>query len=94
MRYEFSPEKNQSLINERTISFEEIIAAIESEAILDVLNHPNIKKYPHQKMYVINIRNYVYVVPFVIKDTETIFLKTIFPHRKLTKYYLGGAEND
>jgi len=88
LQYDFSVEKNQLLIKERGISFEEVIAAIIDGAILDIL--PNSDKYPHQEMYVLNINNYVFVVPFVWKDENTIFLKTIFPHRKLTKQYLGN----
>src|SRR4051812_9924133 len=89
-QYNFSPEKNQQLINERGISFEEVMAAIEEGAVLDVVPHPNPAKYPNQEMYVVNINNYVYLVPFVRKDKSTVFLKTIFPHRKLTKHYLIG----
>ncbi len=43
--YNFSSEKNQKLILERGISFEEIISAIESNCILDVIEHPNSQKY-------------------------------------------------
>lgn len=86
--YDFSAEKNQFLIKERGISFEAIITAISEGAIIDILPHPNLDKYPNQKIYVLNINDYVYLVPFVEKDKETIFLKTIFPHRKLTKQYL------
>jgi hypothetical protein len=90
-QYDFSIGKNQQLIKERGISFEEVIAAIREGAVLDVLPHPNSDKYPHQEMYLLNMSGYVFVVPFVRKDKNTVFLKTIFPHRKLTKQYLGGA---
>ena len=95
-QYDFSAEKNQQLIKERGISFEEVIAAISEGAVLDVLPHPNPAKYPNQKMYVLNMNNYVCLVPFVRKDKNTVFLKTIFPHRKLTKQYLrrGGYEKE
>ncbi|MCC2666616.1 MAG: hypothetical protein K0R24_316 [Gammaproteobacteria bacterium] len=87
-------EKNKQLIKERSISFEEIIAGIEEGAVLDVLPHPNPAKYPKQKMYVLNMNNYVYVVPFIRKDENTVFLKTIFPHRKLAKQYLRGKKDE
>jgi len=93
-KYDFSSEKNQQLIRERGISFEEIIMAIETGALLDVIPHPNTKKYPNQKVYVLNINNYVYAVPFVRQDSNSIFLKTIFPHRKLTKQYLGVINHE
>src|SRR3990167_4528263 len=87
--YEFSADKNQLLIRERGISFEEIIAALGNDKLLDTIDHHNETKYPSQKIYVIDINQYVYLVPFVRKDEQTVFLKTIFPSRKLTKKYLG-----
>lgn len=92
--YEFPTEKNQWLLKERGISFEEIIAAIENNQILDIIEHPNQDKYPHQKMYVIQINNYIYLIPFVKKNEETIFLKTAFASRKATKFYLSGEINE
>ena len=38
-------------------------------------------------MFIININNYAYLVPFV-EDEKEIFLKTIIPSRKATKKYL------
>ncbi|OGO92793.1 MAG: toxin [Coxiella sp. RIFCSPHIGHO2_12_FULL_42_15] len=92
--YEFSAEKNQQLINERGISFDEVVAAIEEGALLDIVPHPNPAKFPNQEIYILNINSYVYLVPFVRKDKNTVFLKTIFPHRKLTKQYLKVKEGD
>ena len=93
VHYDFSAEKNRQLIQERGISFEEVITAIAEGAVFDILPHANQVKYPHQKMYVLAIGNYVYVVPFVDKDKNSVFLKTIFPNRKLTKQYLGGSDD-
>ncbi len=89
--FEFSPEKNQTLIKERKVCFEDIIAALSEGKLLDTLTHPNAAKYPHQKIYIVDLNNYVYWVPFVRKDEQTLFLKTIIPSRKLTKRYLGKA---
>ena len=94
IQYEFSADKNRILIEERQVSFEEIIAAISNEGLLDVLEHPNKTKYPNQQIYVININGYVNLVPFIQKNPETIFLKTIFPSRKLTKLYLGNEDDN
>jgi hypothetical protein len=85
--YNFSPEKNAWLIEVRGISFEEIIAALEAQKVLDIVEHPNSTKYAHQKMYIVELRDYVYLVPFV-KESNKIFLKTAFPSRKATKQYL------
>jgi hypothetical protein len=87
--FEFSADKNQLLIKERRICFEGVIAAIEGGKLLDIIEHHNIEKYPNQKIYVLDINSYIYLVPFVRKDKYTIFLKTIFPSRKLTKKYFG-----
>ena len=86
--YNFSAEKNHKLIAERGISFEEIIAAIESDCLLDVIEHPNSQKYSNQWMYIVEFNCYVYLVPFVIEVDGTIFLKTIIPSRIATQKYL------
>ncbi len=85
--YCFDPKKNSLLVKKRGISFEEIISVIEETGPIDIIIHPNIKKYPEQKMYVIEIDSYIYLVPFV-KEKNQVFLKTIFPSRKATKKYL------
>jgi hypothetical protein len=54
---------------------------------LDSFDNPNQKKYPGQKLYVIEIDRYAYIVPFV-ESEDSIFLKTIIPSRKATKKYL------
>ena len=54
--------------------------------------NPNPAKYPNQMIYIVNINDYVCLVTFVRKDKNTVFLKTIFPHRKLTKQYLRGKK--
>ncbi len=83
----WNEEKNMLLKAERDISFEEILIAINEEQLLDILEHSNKEKYPHQKIFVVEVCQYVYLVPFVETETE-IFLKTIIPSRKATKQYL------
>jgi uncharacterized DUF497 family protein len=87
--YEFSADKNQQLIKERQISFEDVIVALDNDKLLDTIEHHNKSKHSSQEIYIININTYVYLVPFVRKDKHTVFLKTIIPSRKLTKKYLG-----
>lgn len=86
--YIFSPEKNLALIEERNISFDEVIAAIENDQILDIVEHPNRQKYRNQKMYVIWVKEYTYLIPFVIDTNGDIFLKTIIPSRKAKRKYI------
>ncbi len=86
--YEFSADKNRLLIEDRGISVEEVIAAVDNGDLLDIIVHHNQEKYPNQKIYIVHINGYVYLVPYVQKSAGIIFLKTIFPSRKLTKKYL------
>lgn len=93
--YNFSAEKNHNLIQERGISFEEVISVIESNSLLDIIEHPNSQKYSNQQMYIIEFNNYIYLVPFVTEIDGTIFLKTIIPSRKATNKYLKeGRKNE
>lgn len=88
----FDRTKNAKLKAERGVSFEDIIYCINEKHILDIVPHPNKKKYPHQMVLIVNINDYAYQVPFEIRD-EGIWLITAFPSRKATKVYLEG-END
>jgi uncharacterized DUF497 family protein len=92
-QYEFSADKTQQLIKERGISFEDIVAALGDGKLIDVITHHNELKYPKQEIYLVDINGYVYLVPFVRKNEDTVFLKTIFPSRKMTKSHLtrGGV---
>lgn len=86
--YKYSDEKNKKLIKERNISFEEVIAALNNDQLLDVIAQPNQDKYPNQEIYIVQMNDYVYLIPFREIDAETVFLKTIFPSRKAKKIYL------
>ena len=84
MKYlNWNSEKNEILKRVRGITFEEIAFMIESGQIIGVeKNH----KRTNQKIYVLEIENHAFIVPFVENDKE-IFLKTAFPSRKYTKRY-------
>lgn len=87
--YNWNPDKNQDLIVGRGISFEEAIYHIGHGYLLDDIAHPNVSDYPNQRIFVICIKEYVYLVPYV-ESEEEVFLKTIIPGRKFTRMYLGG----
>jgi predicted DNA binding CopG/RHH family protein len=89
MIFEWNENKNSELKKERSICFERIVVAIEENDIIDILEHPNKDKYKSQYLILVNIDNYVYVVPSIINEDKW-FLKTIFPSRKYTKVYLKG----
>lgn len=89
MKYlNWEKDKNELLKKERGISFEEIAFLIESGNIITIEENPN---RPNQKIYVIEIDNYIVIVPFVESENE-IFLKTAFPSRKYTKIYGSKRE--
>jgi hypothetical protein len=88
--FNWSADKNRLLINDRGVSFDEAVFHIQAGGLLDDIVHPNASIYPNQRMFVVLVRDYVYLVPYV-EDEEQIFLKTIIPSRKFTKLYLGGA---
>ena len=83
----WSTEKNIRLKTERGVSFEEVVSAMSNGGLLVVLDHPNTAQYPNQRMFVVRIRGYAYLVPFV-ETTQEVFLKTIIPSRKATRIYL------
>ena len=87
--FSWNTEKNQQLTSERNVSFEEVVFYIEQGQLLDIVEHPNQDKYPGQRIFVININEYAYLVPFTETDDE-VFLKTIIPSRKATRDYLRG----
>ncbi|MDZ7753794.1 MAG: toxin [Gammaproteobacteria bacterium] len=87
--YNWNADKNQDLIVGRGVSFEEAVFYIENGGLLDDITHPNASDYPNQRIFVICIKEYVHLIPYVESDDE-VFLKTIIPSRKFTKLYLGG----
>lgn len=88
--FNWNCEKNAWLKANPGISFEEIIFHIELGGELAITHHLNQSKYPGQKISIVQVEDYVYLVPFVELKDE-IFLKTIIPSRKATKQYLGGT---
>lgn len=85
--FEWNAAKNLKLKQERGISFEEVVFYIEKGSVIDIVAHPNRKRYPSQRIFIIDIDDYIYLVPF-IENEEVVFLKTIILSRKATKEYL------
>ncbi|MFH0342033.1 MAG: toxin [Chromatiales bacterium] len=84
----WSTEKSIRLKAERDVSFAEVLSAMSHGGLLDVLDHPNTRQYPNQRMFVVRTRGYAYLIPFVETRSE-VFLKTISPSRKATRKYLA-----
>lgn len=91
--FRWSAEKNESLKSARSVSFESMVVAIESEGLLDIVEHPNKTKYPNQQVLVVSFDRYVYLVPFV-EEADHFFLKTVIPSRKATRDYLQRGESN
>lgn len=86
--FKWNAEKNEQLSKTRGITFEEIVEVIESGAKVIEVEHPNKKRYPNQKILIVDVSGYAHMVPF-IEDHEGYFLKTIIPSRKATREHLG-----
>jgi uncharacterized DUF497 family protein len=89
--FSWNDEKNERLRRERGISFEEVVFYMERGGLLDIVEHPTQERYRGQRMFIVSIENYAYLVPFV-ESEEEVFLKTIIPSRKATKKYLKGKQ--
>lgn len=88
MHFNWNIEKNEKLLEERDICFEDVIVAINSGKLLSVRKNKS-ENHLTQDILIVEIDDYVYYVPF-IKNEKEYFLKTIIPSRKLTKEFLGG----
>ena len=85
--FDWNEEKNAWLLVERNVTFEEVVYWIMRGGLLDILEHPSKERYPNQRIFIINMDDYAYIVPFV-EDVDRVFLKTIIPSRKMTRKYL------
>lgn len=89
--YDWNKDKNLWLKKVRGITFSDIVYQISCGNLLDIIQHTNPEKYPDQKIFIVNIGNYIYLVPF-IESKDTIFMKTIVPSRKMTRKYLRNKK--
>jgi hypothetical protein len=85
-KIKWDEEKNQLLKLQRGVNFDEVLEQIEAGKILGRKAHPNSDKYSNQEIFIIELKSYIYYVPFIENDSE-VFLKTIIPSRKLNKIY-------
>ena len=88
MDFDWNIEKNILLRNTRNVSFEMVLEEIINGRVLEDTPHPNSEKYPNQFIFVVKIMGYCYLVPYV-QNSDTVFLKTIIPSRKMMKKYKG-----
>ena len=76
--------KNTELIADRGVSFEEVAERILQEEYVAILENPAREE---QYIFLIPMKGYIHVVPFVIDKDDNIVLKTIYPSRKFHKLY-------
>ncbi|MGC1177177.1 MAG: DUF4258 domain-containing protein [Candidatus Saccharimonadales bacterium] len=86
--FDWNEIKNTYLKAERGIGLEDVQAAIEEGKTLADIDHPQQSCYPNQRVFVVEFGDYVYIVPYV-EDEAKIFLKTIYPSRKMAKKYMN-----
>ena len=77
--FAWNPLKSERLKKTRGVSFEEITRG----KYIDTRQHPN---RGHQKILIYEYKGYLWAVPYVVEG-EKIFLKTIYPSRKLMRMY-------
>jgi uncharacterized DUF497 family protein len=87
--FRWDNDKNQWLRKNRGVCFEQVVILMEREDVLETIEHPNQNRYPGQKIAIVSIDDYAYLVPYV-QENEDISLKTIIPSRKATNKYVRG----
>jgi uncharacterized DUF497 family protein len=87
MEFIWDPDKNALFQRTRGVSFEAIVTAIMNGGLVANMPHPHRERYPHQRVLIVAINNYAYVVPCIVTG-EVVELITLFPSRKATRDYL------
>lgn len=90
--FRWDPPKSEELRERHGLGFEQIVVAIESGAVLATMPHPNLARYPRQRIMVVKIDDYAFLVPFV-EGEDHVFLKTIIPSRKATRDFINRGSN-
>jgi uncharacterized DUF497 family protein len=88
-RFRWDSEKSRKLLEERDVSFEHVVIAIENGHLLAEYLHPNQERYPNQRILAVSLSEYVFLVPFV-EDEQGYFLKSIIPSRKATRDFISS----
>lgn len=85
--YTWDDAKNEQLKRERGVSFEDVVYHINHGGLLADILHPNQERHPAQRLYVVRIKDYAYLVPFY-RDGDVESLRTVYPSRKYTRAYI------
>ena len=83
--------KNEKLMLERNISFDEISQMIIDGKYLDIVENP---VREGQMYFVMDMQEYTWIVPFLIDKEDNIVLKTAFQSRKYHRKYKGEIDEN
>jgi uncharacterized DUF497 family protein len=87
----WDPEKYKKLEEERGILLDEIAEIILRKDYIRIIKN---KSKPWQRIFVVEYKNYIHLVPYVIDEEQNIFIKTAYPSRKYMKLFGKGATNE
>jgi uncharacterized DUF497 family protein len=90
LQFDWSDNKNRLLKENRSVCFEDVVVSINNGNLLDTIKNQS-SNHAEQYCMIVDIGGYAYVVPFVLHD-DVVFLKTVYPSRKMTKKYLGDKQ--
>ena len=65
----------------------QIVHSIRQGGLLDDVPYPNQQRRPGERMFIVNIGNYTYQVPYY-RTENGYLLMTAYPSRKATRNYL------
>jgi hypothetical protein len=82
----WSDEKDSWLSATRGIRFQDLADALLSGGLVDIIESPGRHE---QQAFLVKLREYIWVVPFVLEKDGTLFLKTAYPSRKMMERYGG-----
>lgn len=80
MRIEWNQDKNNLLKETRGVSFEQVEEEILKGDFIGPENHP---ARENQMRIIVKLNGYPCVIPLIIEDDGSWFLKTIYPSRKM-----------
>lgn len=86
LKYVWDQQKNELLKRTRGICFRDVVELLNKKEVIGELPHHNPNKYPNQRIYILRINHYIYVIPYV-RINNIVTLKTIYPSRKLNNHY-------
>tara|TARA_R110002074_G_scaffold383911_1_gene564306 strand:- start:7500 stop:7823 length:324 start_codon:yes stop_codon:yes gene_type:complete len=85
--FAWDSEKNQKLVEERGISFDDAVFFINNGGLIDDVAHTNTKKYPNQRMFLLILMN-IFIWYRMLKIAMRFFSKQLFLAAKQQSYIL------